>query len=278
MELKQAVVIITGASSGIGRETAHVLAGAGARVALVARNAEQLHALANGLEAQGSQTLVVAADIAQDAAASTIVEAVMERWGRIDVLINNAGVGIQANVASLPLDDVQYVFAVNLFGPLRLIQAVLPYMQGGVIVNVSSPVGRMAFPGISGYAASKVALDLLSDTLRRELYGTQIKVLTVYPGRVDTNFDKARIRISGSQRVARSPVRGSPTHIAHAIRHAIERERKQVYVVHPVERLAMLMHGLMPRLFDPLIGWWFWRRTQAARPHNSEIANNEEKP
>lgn len=263
MKLHHAVIIVTGASSGIGRETARVLAMAGARVVLVARNAQHLQDLADELVAEGKETLVVPADIASPEAARSVVQAALDRWGRIDGLINNAGIGIEANVASLPMDQLQYVFEVNLFGPLRLIQAALPSMRRGVIVNVSSPVAKLAFPGISGYAASKAALDAFSDTLRRELYGMDITVITVYPGRIDTNFDRARIRTSGSQRVARSPVRGTPLHVAQAIRQAIESGRKQVYVVHPIERPAIIAHGLMPRLFDHLIGWWFWKRLRA---------------
>lgn len=265
MHLRNAVVIVTGASSGIGRETARVLSQAGAHVALVARNAAALESLARELEPNGSQTLVIPADIASPDAARQIVEAVMARWNRIDILINNAGLGIQANVAQLPDDQLHSVFEVNLFGPIRLIQAALLHMDHSMIVNVSSPVAPLAFPGVSGYAATKAALDVVSNTLRRELWGRGIRVLSVYPGRIDTNFDQARIRVQGSQRVARSPVRGSAQQVAHAIKHGIERQRRDVYILQPIERLVINLHRLAPRLFDPLIGWWFERRTKQHR-------------
>src|SRR3712207_2701959 len=122
MNLRNAVVIVTGASSGIGQATARVLAEAGAHLVLVARSADQLHAFARELAVQNSEPLVVPADITQPDAATTIVEATRARWDRIDVVINNAGIGIQANVAALPVEQAQYVFEVNLWGPLRLIQ------------------------------------------------------------------------------------------------------------------------------------------------------------
>jgi short-subunit dehydrogenase len=84
--------------------------------------------------------------------------------------------------------------------------------------------------------------------------------MTVYPGRIDTNFDRARLRVSGSQRVGRSPITGSAEHVAEAILHGVEREQRVVYALHPLERLVWTMHGLLPRVFDPLIGLRMGRR------------------
>jgi NADP-dependent 3-hydroxy acid dehydrogenase YdfG len=257
------VTIITGASRGIGRATARAFAAAGARVVLVARASNDLTALDTELQAAGAHVLTVPMDVTDRAALAVLIDRVLAEWQRIDIVINNAGVGVQANVGELPPDLLKHVLAVNLLGPLYLIQAALPQLRrqrSGMIVNVSSPVGRLALPGIGGYAMSKAGLDALSDTLRREEYRSRIKVMTVYPGRIDTNFDQARLRVSGSQRVGRSPITGSAKRVAQAIVHGVERERHVVYALHPLERLIWTLHALLPRAFDPIIGLRMGRR------------------
>ncbi|HEX6290982.1 MAG TPA: SDR family NAD(P)-dependent oxidoreductase [Herpetosiphonaceae bacterium] len=264
LSVQDKVTIITGASRGIGRATARVFAAAGARVVLAARFSTELKSLAAELRASGAQVLMVPTDVADRAAAHALVERAIAEWGRVDIVINNAGIGIQANVGELPPDLLQRVFAVNFYGPLYLTQAALPQMRrqrSGVIVNVSSPVAEMAFPGIGGYAASKAALDSLSDTLRREEYRSRIGVITVYPGRIDTNFDRARIRVSGSKRVGRSPFSGSAEGVAQAILRGVERQRRVVYALHPIERVVCMIHGWLPRAFDPILGRVMSRRS-----------------
>lgn len=261
--VRNQVTIITGASRGIGRATARLFAAAGARVVLVARPSSDLKSLDAELRASGAQVLTLPTDVSDRAATKVLVERVIDEWQRIDIVINNAGIGIQSNIAELPPDLLQRVLAVNLFGPLQLVQAVLPQMRrqrNGVIVNVSSPVADLALPGIGGYALSKAALDALSDTLRREEYRSGIAVITVYPGRIDTNFDRARIRVGGSQRVGRSPITGSAERVAQAILYGVERKRRVVYALHPVERLLWTIHGWLPRVFDPIFGRRMSRR------------------
>jgi NAD(P)-dependent dehydrogenase (short-subunit alcohol dehydrogenase family) len=257
VSVRDKVTIITGASRGIGRATAQVFAAAGAKVALAARASAELEAVDAELRGLGAEVLSIPTNVADRAAVEALVAQVYAQWGRIDIVINNAGVGIQGNIDELPPDLVQQVFAVNCFGALSLIQAALPHMRRqrrGMIVNVSSPVAHMAFPGIGGYAASKAALDAFSDTLRREEYRHNITVVTVYPGRIETNFDRARIRVRGSQRVGRSPFSGSPERVAQAILHGVERQRPVVYALHPIERAAWIVHSLMPRAFDWIVG------------------------
>ncbi|MBV9787027.1 MAG: SDR family oxidoreductase [Chloroflexi bacterium] len=257
------VTIITGASRGIGRASARIFAAAGARVVLVARPSSDLTALHTELRAAGAQVLMLPTDVSDRAATARLVERVIDEWQRIDIVINNAGVGIQSNIGELPPDLLQRVLAVNLMGPLLLTQAALPEMRrqrSGMIVNVSSPVAELALPGIGGYAMSKAALDALSDTLRREEYRNGIRVATVYPGRIDTNFDRARIRVGGSQRVGRSPISGSAEQVAQAILRGVERRRSVIYALHPVERLLWTLHGWLPRAFDPIFGLRMSRR------------------
>ncbi|HEY0736510.1 MAG TPA: SDR family oxidoreductase [Herpetosiphonaceae bacterium] len=261
--VRNQVTIITGASRGIGRATARIFAAGGARVVLVARPSADLQALHTELRAAGAQVLALPTDVSDRAATTKLVERVIDEWQRIDIVINNAGVGIQANIAELSPDLLQRVLAVNLLGPLQLVQAALPQMRrqgSGMIVNVSSPVADLALPGVGGYAMSKAALDALSDTLRREEYRSGIRVATVYPGRIATNFDRARIRVGGSQRVGRSPISGSAERVAQAILHGVERRRRVVYALHPVERVLWTVHSWLPRAFDPIFGLRMTRR------------------
>ncbi|HEX9374270.1 MAG TPA: SDR family NAD(P)-dependent oxidoreductase [Roseiflexaceae bacterium] len=165
-------VIITGASAGIGAATARVFAAAGANVVLAARDATKLEALARGL---AGRALVIPTDVADRAAVAALVEQTVAMLGGVDIVINNAGVGLAAPVADLSLEDFQRALSVDLFGPLALTQAALPHMRRrgrGQLIYVSSVVGLRALPYLGGYAAAKAALDRLTESLRVELRGT----------------------------------------------------------------------------------------------------------
>jgi len=190
MELDGAVVIVTGASSGIGAATARLAAAQGAIVVLAARRADRLNALA--AELPGS--LAVPTDMRDPDAISRLVQTALERHGRVDVLINNAGQGLHVPVEQIVLDDLRAVTELNFYAPLLAMQAVLPAMrrQGhGVIVNVSSATTRMVLPGVGGYSATKSALNMLSDVARAELAGDGIVVSVVYPSVTATEFHKS---------------------------------------------------------------------------------------
>ncbi len=193
MEIRDAVVIITGASGGIGLATARARAGAGAgaRVALVARSADALNQLADDLRAEGRDALALPADVTDRAAVDRVVNEVDRRCGRIDILVNNAGQSAVGPVAEVDPDDVRKIVELNIFGPLYMIQAVVPRMRargGGLIVDVSSMVTRMTIPGIGAYTATKQALNALSDAARVELEPDNIRVVSVFPGRTATAF------------------------------------------------------------------------------------------
>ncbi len=181
-------VIVTGASSGIGRETAREFAKHGANVVLASRNREKLEAIAADI---GEAASVVPVDVTDRLSVEALVRRTVEEYDAIDVLINNAGVGLFAPIADGNLDNARHLFDVNFWGAINCIQAVAPYMTSqrrGHIVNVSSVAGHVSPPHMGMYAASKHALAAVSDALRGELSGKGIGVSTIYPGLTDTSF------------------------------------------------------------------------------------------
>jgi short-subunit dehydrogenase len=187
MELTGRVMVVTGASSGIGAATARLAHAQGARLVLAARRAERLASLAE--ELPGS--LAVPTDVTQAAAVAALCERALATFGAIDVLINNAGQGLHVPLHEVEPDDFGAVWELNVMAPLALMQAVLPAMtrQGaGSIVNVSSGTSLMAIPGLGAYAATKSALNMLSKVAREEFAPAGVVVSLVYPGITDTEF------------------------------------------------------------------------------------------
>jgi len=228
------VVIVTGASSGIGRASAIRFGKAGWTVVLAARRADALAAVA----AEIGDAVVVPTDLRDPAAVTALAERAVERTGRIDALINNAGLGGGASVLT---DDetVTAMVEVNLLAPIRLIRAVVPVMlaQGhGAIVNIGSVAGEI---GISGtYSATKFALRGLSDSVRRELAGTGIGVTLIEPGHIATELNAGR--------KGRMP---GPEVVAAAIESAVRRPRRRIVV--PVRyRGAILLSRALPAVTD----------------------------
>ncbi len=182
-------VLVTGASSGIGRETALAFAAAGANVVLVARRPKALAAVATQARKSGVQALAAAADVTKPAAVTAAFHKAVKRFGSVDIVVNNAGVLIPAEVATMKDADLHSMLDVNLFGALHVMQEAVKVMrkQGrGHIVNVASLAGRRGLSPLGGYCASKFALIGLTEALRTELVGERIHVSMVLPGVVDT--------------------------------------------------------------------------------------------
>lgn len=191
--LSAQIVLITGASTGIGAALARRLAAEflGIRLALAARNREKLEAVAVECREAGADVLVVPTDLARIEQVNALAKAAVDRFGRVDTLVNNAGYGQMGPIELISPEDAQRQFAVNFQGPLVLTQALIPLMReqgGGRIINVSSLGGRVAFPAGGMYSASKFALEALSDVLRMELDAFNIKVIVIEPGPVKTEF------------------------------------------------------------------------------------------
>jgi short-subunit dehydrogenase len=187
MNIEGSVFLITGASSGIGAATARLAARHGARVVLIARRTDRIEALAADLP----DALAVTADITDADQLRAAVDTATERYGRLDVLVNNAGQGLQLPLEDVDLDDFRAVIELNLVAPLAAMQAVIPIMRrqgGGAIVNVSSGTSRIVIPGVGAYSATKSALNMLSQVARAELAGDGISVSVVYPNVTTTEF------------------------------------------------------------------------------------------
>lgn len=197
MHVEGRIVIVTGASSGIGRETAREFARRRAHVVLASRSRDKLESLAAELSDYPGRRLVVPTDVTDRLAVEALVRRTVEEFDSVDVLVNNAGVGLFAPVVGGSLDNMHHVFNVNFWGAVQCIQATVPYMRGqgrGHIVNVSSVAGKIAAPYLGVYSATKFALTAISGALRSELAGTGIGVSTVYPGLTNTSFQEAMLR------------------------------------------------------------------------------------
>jgi short-subunit dehydrogenase len=250
--LKGKVAVVTGASNGIGEATARTLAGRGAAVVLAARNEEKLEFLAREISAVGGRALAVRTDIAEENSVGTMVERTVEEFGYLDVLVNNAGLGLSGRVEDLRSEDLRYLFEVNLAGPLRCIQAALPNMRrGGRIINVSSVVGKRAIPKVGGYCATKSALNALSDALRVEIAARGIGVTSVYPGTTRTSFRENSRRTKSEERGWR-PKGVTPEKVAEKIADAAEKGGRDVYITH-LDRVFVAGTMLAPSIFDRLL-------------------------
>ena len=193
MNLKDRVVVITGASRGLGREIARLYARAGAKLVLVARGERELEDIAEELSSV-TEVLPLAVDVSEQA--EWIAEAALNRFGRVDIIVNNAsaiGPSPMPRLEDYPWDELLRLFRVNAVAPLHLIQLLLPQMvarREGVILNVTSDAGVEAYPGWGGYGASKAALEHLSRVLAKELDGSGVRVYIVDPGDMDTEMHR----------------------------------------------------------------------------------------
>lgn len=233
MDLKNKVVLITGASEGIGAACANAFRNAGAKLSLAARSEAKLNSAARG------DDLVAAADVTVEAARQRVVDATLERFGHIDVLVNNAGAGLYVPSWIATEQQARALFDLNLFAPLAMTRLVVPHMRArrsGMVVNVGSIAGKMTLPWFTLYSASKYAIGSWTDGLRMELKRDGIHAMTVCPGYVDTRFQQ---NILGGR---------VPEQIARSKRFAITAEQCARDIVRGVQREARTV-------VTPRTGW-----------------------
>jgi NADP-dependent 3-hydroxy acid dehydrogenase YdfG len=190
-QLTDAVAIVTGASSGIGEATAEALAAEGASVVLAARRVDELEALADRIEADGGDALVAPTDVTEEDDIESLVGTTVEEYGRIDVLVNNAGVMLIEPLERAERSNLRQMVEVNLLGLMNLTHEVLPVMQereSGHVVNVSSVAGRQASAQASGYNATKFGVNGFTEAIRQELTTQDIRTTVVEPGAVETEL------------------------------------------------------------------------------------------
>jgi NADP-dependent 3-hydroxy acid dehydrogenase YdfG len=232
VDVTGSVVLVTGASSGIGEATARMAAARGAHVVLGARREDRLRALAEELPG----AVVRRTDVTVRADLDALVAAALDAHGRVDVLVNNAGQGLHLPLAEVGAGDLRAILDLNVVAALEAMQAVLPAMreQGrGAIVNVSSGTARMVLPGAGAYAASKAALDMLSAVARREFAGYGVVVSTVWPFVTATEFHTS-LRAGGmpSGRAGMPPA-DPPERVAEAILGLVESGEPEAVLVPP---------------------------------------------
>ena len=187
MEIKDKIVIVTGASAGIGLALARLLAEKGATVILAARSADKL----KQLEKEIPGSVAIPADMQKPEDIRNLIHQVQDRFGRIDILVNNAGQGLRSTVETIDLDDYRNIMELNVFGVLSAMQEVIPIMRkqgGGTILNVGSMVSKNTFPTLAAYASTKYALNALSLTARQELAKDNIIVSVFHPKMTATEF------------------------------------------------------------------------------------------
>ena len=262
VNFKGRTVLITGASSGIGREAAAQFAGRGANLVLVARRGALLEEIASGLAAKsGIRALPCRCDISKREEAEQAVHAALEELGGVDVLVNNAGFAISGAVSELSIDEMESQMRTNYFGMLYCTRLLLPHMLergSGHVVNVASVAASFGLPGIAPYCASKFAMLGFSEGLRHELRGTGVGVTVVSPIMVRTEFFD---HPSFENVPRRPPASLDPATVAKAILRAAGSPRLEI-VVPPVVRAAIWLKSTFPYAVDPILGRTFRRYMQ----------------
>lgn len=254
-KLSGKVVVITGASSGLGRAAALELAHRKARVVVAARRAETLEDTAKKCREAGASVMAIAADVTKEADVAELVNRAQELTGGIDVWVNNAGVTAFGSLADTPLEDHRRVIETNLWGAIYCARAVVPVFrrQGhGVLINVGSVLSKIGQPFVPSYVISKFALRGLSEALRAELADQpDIHVCTLLPYAIDTPHFQSGANLVGRKAYAMPPMQ-SPEHVARELASLAERPRRELHVPR-VAALGLGLHALFPRLVEHVI-------------------------
>lgn len=260
-ELSGKIALVTGASAGIGAAIAVELGRRGCRVGLVARRRERLEEVAGSVEEAGGEAAVLVGDVTRDDDVGSVVRQLRDTWGRVDVLVNNAGTGLIAPLEETPVGEADALFDLNVLGMVRTLRAVVPAMLergSGAIVQMSSGAGLKALPLNGIYTATKFAVTGLTEALRLELAPRGIQVHCVFPVGTETEFLEAsrdHVRNRASRRFFRGPFTPlqTPEKVARATVRGIERGTPEIYPYRPL-RLLRLVDDIAPRLVEKLGG------------------------
>ncbi|MBT8173404.1 MAG: SDR family NAD(P)-dependent oxidoreductase [Nitrosopumilus sp.] len=264
MNFKNKVVLITGASSGIGKESAIEFAKLGANIILVARRKDKLEQIANELKKFHVLTLICQCDVSKKDQVKEMTQSVFEKFDSIDILVNNAGFAIYGSVSDLSIQDIESQMETNYFGMVYCIKEFLPSMlkkKSGHIVNVASVAASFGLPGIASYCASKFAMLGFSEGLKHELKDTGVGITVVSPIMVRTNF----FDHSSFEKMPKySPTSLNPKTVAKSIIKAANSSRLEI-VVPSVVRGAIWMKSSFPFFINPIIGKSFKKQLDSTK-------------
>lgn len=253
-QLKGKRVLLTGASSGIGRCLAEQLAEQGAKLVLLARNESKLNEVADSLRDEGAEVVCVIGDVTDSAVRATALAQCEQAFGGLDLLINNAGVGAYGRFVEVSADRLRTLMEVNLFAVAELTREATPLLKAGndaAIINIGSILGCRGIPFSSEYCASKFALHGLSESIRPELEKLGIELTLVAPGATETGFKENVVDNQGKPPWGRSG--GVPAdRVARATLRAVRRRRRMI-IPNMMGRLMVLANRIAPRLLDRLM-------------------------
>lgn len=276
--LRDQVVVITGASSGIGLVTARMAAQQGAKLVLAARNEEALRQLAEEIQGKGGQAIYVVADVGQEDDVNRIAERAIAEFGGFDTWVNNAGVSIFGRCMDVTIPDMKRMFDTNFWGVVYGSRVAVNHFKqrqisSGALINTGSFLGDRAVAVQSTYSASKHALHGWTDALRTELEaeGAPVSVTLIHPGRIDTPYNEHARSYMPKQPAHRGMIY-PPEAVAEAILYAAEHPKRDMYVGFQAKALAVLA-GISPRLTDKLIELWAFPSQQSDRPSRDRDDN-----
>jgi short-subunit dehydrogenase len=272
LDLKGKRALVTGASSGIGKELALEFARTGAAVALASRRLDRLEETAGEIRRAcplAPAPLVIGCDVTDREEVARLVETCRERLGGIDILVNNAGAGVYGETARTSVEDIRAIMEVNFYGALNCLFEVLPAMKearDGLIVNIATAAALHGVPYLAAYGASKAALAAFSQSLRAEISGSGVAVMVVYPGYTETEFFAREKRVGGARRP--HPPYAPARRVARLIVRAIERKKAECVLSREGRAIALA------RKYSPRLAEWAMVRV-AARLRESKETGDE---
>ena len=254
--MKNKVVIITGASSGIGKALSEEYAKIGAKTVMASRNYKKLEDISYNLKNKGADILLVQTDVSIEADCKNLIDKTVEKYGTIDILINNAGISMRALFKDLDLIVIKRLMDVNFWGTVYCTKYALPYLlkNKGSVVGISSIAGFKGLPGRTGYSASKFAMNGFLETLRIENLKTGLNVLIAAPGFTETNVRKSALTADGSSQEETPREEGQMMSAKRVALHIIKavKKHRHTLIFTPIGKLEVLVNKFFPKLVDKL--------------------------